>query len=54
MAFLLEGLNLRYIAAPHPKIGDLSSREPTSIFLLFGLNSLCWFTICCVQVIFNK
>jgi hypothetical protein len=50
MVFLLEGLNLRYIAAPHPKIGDLKAHEPTSIFLLFGLNCLCWFSICCVQM----
>eukprot|EP00833_Pecoramyces_ruminatium_P008275 jgi/Orpsp1_1/1182307/evm.model.c7180000080766.1 len=50
MVFILEGLNVRYIASPHPKIGDLSSHEPTSIFLLFGLNCLCWFSICCVQM----
>jgi len=53
MIFFLEGLKLRYIAAPHPKIGDLGSREPTSIFLLFGLNSLCWFFICCSQMFFR-
>jgi len=53
MAFILEGLNIRYIAAPHPKVRDLKIHEPTSIFLLFGLNCLVWFSICSVQMFFR-